>query len=119
MRLHGLCLEIVGSLFFGDERHDSLTVLACSPLSKSYTASYLSSIAPLDIYSLDLQSSEVGEVWKSTWSEINQGEKYRVSDRYRVAVGKMAAIVVGENDMPHILPLLTMTGVTYLKDNGE
>ncbi len=47
------------------------------------------------------------------------GEHYNVSDRYRVAVGKTTAIVVGEDDMPHILPLLTMTGITYLKDGGE
>ena len=47
------------------------------------------------------------------------GERYGVSDRYRVAVGKTTAIVVGEDDMPHILPLLTMTGITYLKDGGE
>lgn len=47
------------------------------------------------------------------------GERYSVSDRYRVAVGKTTAIVVGEDDMPHILPLLTMTGITYLKDLDE
>ena len=47
------------------------------------------------------------------------GVRYNVSDRYRVAVGKTTAIVVGEDDMPHILPLLTMTGITYLKDDDE
>jgi hypothetical protein len=26
-------------------------------------------------------------------------------------------IVVGDDDMPHVLPLLTMTGVNYLKKN--
>ena len=46
------------------------------------------------------------------------GEKYSVSDRYRIAVGKTTAIVVGEDDMPHILPLLAMTGISYLKDGG-
>jgi len=25
------------------------------------------------------------------------------------------AIVVGKDDLPHILPLLTMTGISYLK----
>jgi hypothetical protein len=43
------------------------------------------------------------------------GEKYEVSDRDRVALGKTTVIVVGEDDMPHVLPLLTMTGVSYLK----
>jgi hypothetical protein len=43
------------------------------------------------------------------------GEKYAVTDRYRVALGRSSVIVVGEDDMPHILPLLTMTGISYLK----
>ncbi len=43
------------------------------------------------------------------------GEKYEVTDRYRIALGKTAVIVVGKDDMPHILPLLTMTGISYLK----
>ena len=42
-------------------------------------------------------------------------ERYKVSDRYRVALGKTTVIVVGEDDMPHILPLLTITGISYLK----
>ncbi len=43
------------------------------------------------------------------------GEKYEVSDRYQVALGKTTVIVVGEDDMPHILPLPTMTGISYFK----
>jgi hypothetical protein len=43
------------------------------------------------------------------------GEKYEVADRYRVALGRTTVIVVGKDDMPHILPLLTMTGISYLK----
>jgi hypothetical protein len=43
------------------------------------------------------------------------GEKYEVADRYRIALGKTTVIVVGKNDMPHVLPLLTMTGISYLK----
>ncbi len=43
------------------------------------------------------------------------GEKYEVFERNRVALGKTAVIVVGEEDMPHVLPLLTMTGISYLK----
>jgi hypothetical protein len=47
------------------------------------------------------------------------GERYSVPDQYRVVVGKTSTIVVGEDDMPHILPLLTMTGITYLKNGDE
>lgn len=43
------------------------------------------------------------------------GEKYEVSDQYQVALGRTTVIVVGKNDMPHVLPLLTMTGISYLK----
>lgn len=47
--------------------------------------------------------------------KMADGEKYEVVDRDRVALGKTTVILVGEDDMPHILPLLTMTGVSYLK----
>jgi hypothetical protein len=43
------------------------------------------------------------------------GEKYEVADRNRIALGRTAVIIVGDDDMPHILPLLTMTGIRYLK----
>ena len=43
------------------------------------------------------------------------GEKYEVTDRYRVALGRTNVIIVAQDDMPHILPLLTMTGISYLK----
>jgi hypothetical protein len=43
------------------------------------------------------------------------GEKYEVTDRNRIALGRTAVIVVGADDMPHVLPLLTMTGISYLK----
>jgi hypothetical protein len=47
--------------------------------------------------------------------KMADGEKYEVADRYRVALGKTSVIVVGDDDMPHVLPLVTMTGVSYLK----
>lgn len=47
------------------------------------------------------------------------GERHCVSDRYQVALRRSTAIVVGEDDMPQILPLPAMTGLTYLKDSGE
>jgi hypothetical protein len=44
------------------------------------------------------------------------GEKYEVPDRFKIALGNTTVIIVGDDDMPHILPLLTMTGIGYLKD---
>ena len=43
------------------------------------------------------------------------GEKYEVTDQYKIALGQTTVIVVGHDDMPHILPLLTVTGISYLK----
>ena len=47
--------------------------------------------------------------------KMADGEKYEVTDRYRIALGNTTVILVGPDDMPHILPLLTMTGISYLK----
>lgn len=47
--------------------------------------------------------------------KMADGEKYEVADRYRVALGTTTVIVVGQDDMLHVLPLLTMTGISYLK----
>ena len=47
--------------------------------------------------------------------KMADGEKYEVTDRYQVALGRTTVIVVGQDDMPHILPLLTMTGISDLK----
>jgi hypothetical protein len=47
--------------------------------------------------------------------QMADGGKYKVADRYRIALGKTTVIVVGKDDMPHVLPLLTMTGISYLK----
>jgi len=46
------------------------------------------------------------------------GQSYEVDDPNRIALGKTTAIVVGDDDMPHILPLLTMTGISYLKERA-
>jgi hypothetical protein len=45
------------------------------------------------------------------------GEKYEVTGRFSIALGKTTVIVVGKDDMPHILPLPTMTGISYLKSS--
>ena len=33
--------------------------------------------------------------------KMADGEKYEVTDRYRIALGRTTVIVVGKNDMPH------------------
>ena len=43
------------------------------------------------------------------------GEKCEVMDQHKIAVGRTNVIIVGSDDMPHILPMLTMTGISYLK----
>lgn len=45
------------------------------------------------------------------------GKKHRVTDRDKIALGKNNVIVVGKGDMPHVLPLLTVTGISYLKSS--
>jgi hypothetical protein len=47
--------------------------------------------------------------------KMADGEKYQVNDRLQIALGKAHVVVLGKHDMPHILPLLTMTGISYLK----
>ncbi len=47
--------------------------------------------------------------------KMADGEKYPVTDRYKVALGRTTVIVVDDNDSPHILPLLTMTDISYQK----
>ena len=46
--------------------------------------------------------------------KMADGEKYEVADISQIAFGKTFVIVVND-DLPHVLPLLTMTGLTYLK----
>jgi hypothetical protein len=43
------------------------------------------------------------------------GEKYEVRDRFNIALGKTHVVVIDKRDLPHVLPLLTMTGLSYLK----
>ena len=43
------------------------------------------------------------------------GEKYEVADRNQIALGKTRVVVIDKKDSLHILPLLTITGISYLK----
>ena len=47
------------------------------------------------------------------------GEKYKVREPYQVAVGRTSVVVLDDKDLAHILPMLTMTGITYLKRNDK
>lgn len=47
--------------------------------------------------------------------KMADGEKYEVTDRYKIALGRTAVVVIDSHDLPHILPMLTMTGISYLK----
>jgi hypothetical protein len=51
--------------------------------------------------------------------KLADGEKYEVSDRYSIALGKATVIVVDEDGIAHLLPLLTMTGISYLKKRNR
>lgn len=42
------------------------------------------------------------------------GKSYRVNDRKAIALGTTAVVII-EDDLAHWLPLLTMTGITYIK----
>jgi len=43
------------------------------------------------------------------------GRSHRVPDEYSIALLGNTAIIVVEHDLPHILPLLTVTGISYRK----
>ena len=47
--------------------------------------------------------------------KMADGAKYRVRERYQVAVGKISVVVIDDKDLAHVLPMLTMTGITDLK----
>ncbi len=47
--------------------------------------------------------------------KMADGEKYDVTDRNKIALGGTYVMVVDQLDLPHVLPLLTMTGISYLK----
>lgn len=43
------------------------------------------------------------------------GEKHEVGERHKIAVGKAHVAVIDRNDLPHVLPLLMMTDISYLE----
>lgn len=51
--------------------------------------------------------------------KMADGAKYKVREAYQVAVGRTSVVVFDNKDLAHILPLLTMTGITYLKHDPK
>lgn len=46
------------------------------------------------------------------------GREYVVTEREQVHFGKSHVLVVDAKALPHVLPLLTITGVSYLESAG-
>ena len=51
--------------------------------------------------------------------KMADGEKYELTDRNKIALGGTYVMVVDKRDLPHVLPLLTMTGISYLKSRRK
>ena len=48
------------------------------------------------------------------------GKSYEVREPWKIAVGRTRVVVLDERDLPHVLPMLTMTGISYLSnENGQ
>jgi hypothetical protein len=49
------------------------------------------------------------------------GRQYKVTESFKIALGRTYVMVIDQRDLPHVLPLLTMTGISYLKPskNGK
>ena len=47
------------------------------------------------------------------------GKSYEVREPFKIAIGNTRIIVLDDSDLPHMLPMPTMTGISYLpKPNG-
>jgi hypothetical protein len=47
------------------------------------------------------------------------GKSYEVREATKIAIGRTRVVVLDDRDLPHILPMLTMTGISYLPgENG-
>ena len=47
--------------------------------------------------------------------KMADGAKYEVTESLKIALGKSYVVVVDKRDLPHVLPMQTMTGLSYLK----
>ncbi len=47
------------------------------------------------------------------------GKSYEVREPWKIAVGRTRVVVLDDRDLPHILPMLTMSSISYLSnENG-
>ena len=51
--------------------------------------------------------------------KMADGAKYKVDQPFKIALGKTSVSVFDDKDLCRILPLLTMTGLTYLKSGAK
>ena len=47
------------------------------------------------------------------------GRQYRVTDKSKIAWGSTRVVVLDDRELPHMLPLLTMTGISYLPKDDD
>lgn len=47
------------------------------------------------------------------------GRQYAVTDKSKIAWGTTRVVVLDDRDLPHMLPLLTMTGISYLPKEDD
>ena len=50
--------------------------------------------------------------------KMADGKEYEVQSSAQIAVAKNYIVVIGADELPHVLPLLTITGVSYWKPPG-
>ena len=53
--------------------------------------------------------------------KMADGREYRVNRAEQIHIARTHVVVIDEKILPHLLPLLTITGLTYLKGsrNGQ
>jgi hypothetical protein len=47
--------------------------------------------------------------------QMADGKEYEIHNQVHIAIAKTYVVVIGKDELPHVLPLLTMTGLSYLK----
>jgi hypothetical protein len=47
--------------------------------------------------------------------KMADGEKYEVTDRYQILLGRYHVVTADKRGLARVLPLLTVTGISYLK----
>ena len=51
--------------------------------------------------------------------KMADGEKYKVTDHYKIAVGRSFVIVIGTDDNSRLLPMRDMTGISFSRRQKE